>query len=80
MSFSRSHFVPAADLLLLLIASYQGDFPPPAAFLGGITVTGSLLAFAKLQGLIGGRPWSLPGRALINGGLMAANAASNSWP
>ena len=33
MSFSRSHFVPAADLLLLLIASYQGDFPPPAAFL-----------------------------------------------
>ena len=30
MSFSRSHFVPAADLLLLLIASYQGDFPPPA--------------------------------------------------
>ncbi|KAL1530826.1 hypothetical protein AB1Y20_001722 [Prymnesium parvum] len=47
-----------------------------ATFLGGVTVTGSLVAFAKLQGLVSGRPSSLPGRDFINGGLMLLNGAA----
>ncbi len=46
-----------------------------ATFLGGLTVTGSIIAFAKLQGLLSGKPWALPGRDWINGGLTLANIA-----
>ena len=35
-------------------------------FVGAVTFTGSVIAFGKLQGLIGSRPLLLPGRHLIN--------------
>jgi NAD(P) transhydrogenase subunit beta len=35
-------------------------------FVGAITFTGSVIAFGKLQGLIGSRPLLLPGRHVIN--------------
>jgi NAD(P) transhydrogenase subunit beta len=35
-------------------------------FVGALTFTGSLVAFAKLQGTIGSRPLLLPGRHLLN--------------
>jgi len=50
-----------------------------ATFLGGLTVTGSLVAFGKLQGLISGRPSALPAKDFINGGLLALNAAAVAY-
>lgn len=41
--------------------------------IGGITFTGSLVAFFKLSGKMSSRPLALPGRHLINGTLLATN-------
>jgi NAD(P) transhydrogenase subunit beta len=41
-------------------------------FVGALTFTGSVVAFGKLQGIIGSRPLLLPGRHLLN--LVAAGA------
>ena len=35
-------------------------------FVGAITFTGSIIAFGKLQGVITGSPWALPGKHFIN--------------
>ena len=46
-----------------------------ATYLGGITTTGSLVAFAKLNGLIGSSPIALPKRNWVN----AAASAVSLW-
>ncbi|KAF7534839.1 hypothetical protein G7Z17_g13297 [Cylindrodendrum hubeiense] len=43
---------------------------------GGITFTGSIVAFLKLGGRMSSKPKLLPGRHVINSGLLASNAAT----
>ncbi len=47
------------------------------SLIGGITFTGSAIAFAKLQGLITGKPVSLPGQQIINIFLFASFIAGS---
>ncbi|KAI8615739.1 NAD(P) transhydrogenase beta subunit-domain-containing protein [Chytriomyces sp. MP71] len=44
-------------------------------FIGGITFTGSLVAYAKLAGTMSSKPLALPNKNLINIGLVTVNAA-----
>lgn len=53
---------------LVLTTAYLG------VLIGGVTFTGSIIAFLKLAGKMGSRPLILPGRHLINGSLLGANA------
>lgn len=46
------------------------------AYIGGVTFTGSLMAYAKLQGLIRSAPVHLPARHLINASLLLANVSA----
>lgn len=54
---------------LHLVTAYMG------VLIGGITFTGSIVAFLKLAGRIKSRPLHLPGRHLINGSMLGTNAA-----
>ncbi|GAB0133689.1 hypothetical protein EsDP_00002089 [Epichloe bromicola] len=55
---------------LHMVTAYLG------VLIGGITFTGSLVAFMKLGGKMSSRPTILPGRHAINGGLLATNIAT----
>lgn len=55
---------------LHLVTAYLG------VLIGGITFTGSIVAFLKLAGKMGSRPLQLPGRHLINSSLLAGNFAT----
>ncbi|KAI1391571.1 NAD(P) transhydrogenase mitochondrial precursor [Hypoxylon trugodes] len=52
---------------LHLVTAYLG------VLIGGITFTGSIVAFMKLAGKMSSRPLVLPGRHLINSSMLAAN-------
>ena len=56
--------------MLHLVTGYLG------VLIGGVTFTGSVVAFMKLAGRMSSRPLQLPGRHAINSGLLAANAAT----
>lgn len=45
-------------------------------FIGGITFTGSLTAFGKLQGLLKSNPLTLPGKNYLNAGMALANVGA----
>jgi NAD(P) transhydrogenase subunit beta len=47
--------------------------------LGFLTVTGSLIAFGKLQGSLPGRPWIYRGQNYVNLGILAAAVATGVW-
>ena len=59
-----------------------------SALIGSVSFSGSLIAFAKLQELISGRPITYPGQKVVNGALFAAliaigvvilTGAEHSW-
>ncbi|KAL2269696.1 hypothetical protein VTJ83DRAFT_1880 [Remersonia thermophila] len=56
--------------VLHLVSAYLG------VLIGGITFTGSIVAFLKLAGKMSSKPLLLPGRHAINSGLLATNAAT----
>ncbi|PGH08122.1 NAD(P)(+) transhydrogenase (AB-specific), alpha subunit [Polytolypa hystricis UAMH7299] len=47
-----------------------------AVLIGGITFTGSIVAFMKLAGRMSSRPLSLPGKHVINSTMLGANVAT----
>ncbi|KAK5121425.1 hypothetical protein LTR85_005257 [Meristemomyces frigidus] len=53
-----------------MVTAYLG------VLIGGVTFTGSVVAFMKLSGRMSSRPTILPGRHLINSGLLASNVAT----
>ncbi|CAF1265848.1 unnamed protein product [Didymodactylos carnosus] len=48
-------------------------------YIGGVTFSGSLIAYAKLQGLMSGSPILLPGRHALNSALVAANIGALAY-
>jgi NAD(P) transhydrogenase len=44
-----------------------------ASIVGSLTVSGSLVAFAKLQGIMGGKSLSFPGQKLLTAAMMASS-------
>jgi len=82
------HSFVGVAAVLTCIASYIVDQPgfaaDPAAnviksalflgtYIGGVTFTGSLIAYGKLQGIMDSAPVMLPHRHLLNMGLLASN-------
>merc|ERR1719462_772917 len=82
------HSFVGVAAVLTCIASYIVDQPgfaaDPAAnviksalflgtYIGGVTFTGSLIAYGKLQGIMDSAPVMLPHRHLLNIGLLASN-------
>lgn len=57
--------IPQAELLVHHIEIFIG------VCIGSITFTGSVIAFLKLRGSIGGKPFMLPGRHFINLAMLA---------
>ncbi|KAJ3555997.1 hypothetical protein NM688_g2272 [Phlebia brevispora] len=55
---------------LHLVTAYLG------VLIGGVTFTGSIVAFLKLAGRMSSRPLALPGRHFINSSLLATNIAT----
>ena len=55
---------------LHMVTGYLG------VLIGGVTFTGSIVAFMKLAGRMSSRPVRLPGKHLINTGLLATNVAT----
>lgn len=55
---------------LHMVTGYLG------VLIGGVTFTGSIVAFMKLSGKMSSRSKVLPGRHLINGGMLAANVGT----
>ncbi len=50
-----------------------------SVLIGALTFSGSLLAFAKLQGLLPGRPVTYPGRQAVGGVAAAATVGLTVW-
>ncbi|KAK7143408.1 hypothetical protein R3I93_014533 [Phoxinus phoxinus] len=82
------HSLVGLAAVLTCVAEYMVEYPhfatDPAAnftkivaylgtFIGGVTFSGSLVAYGKLQGFLNSAPLMLPGRHALNATLMAAS-------
>uniref|UniRef100_A0A7N8WKA0 proton-translocating NAD(P)(+) transhydrogenase n=1 Tax=Mastacembelus armatus TaxID=205130 RepID=A0A7N8WKA0_9TELE len=82
------HSLVGLAAVLTCIAEFMIEYPHldthPAAgvlktvaylgtYIGGVTFSGSLVAYGKLQGVLNSAPLLLPGRHVLNAGLMAAS-------
>jgi len=88
------HSLVGMAAVLTCISTYIDHFPgfatDPAAtmikattflgtYIGGVTFTGSLIAYGKLNGNLNSNPLMLPGRHAINAGLLAANVGAMGY-
>jgi len=88
------HSLVGMAAVLTCVATYIDHFPTfatdPAAtmiksalflgtYIGGVTFTGSLIAYGKLNGNLNSAALLLPGRHALNAGLLAANAAAMGY-
>merc|ERR1719507_2908123 len=88
------HSLVGMAAVLTCVATYIDHFPgfatDPAAtmiksttflgtFIGGVTFTGSLIAYGKLNGNLSSNPLMLPGRHALNAGLLASNIGAMSY-
>jgi len=88
------HSLVGMAAVLTCVATYIDHFPSfatdPAAtmikastflgtFIGGVTFTGSLIAYGKLNGNLNSNPLMLPGRHALNAGLLAANVGAMGY-
>lgn len=78
------HSLVGAAAVAASVGSYMGDPSPDllhtsAAFagtlIGAVTLTGSMVAFGKLQGIMASAPMNLPGKNLLNVGMGLGNVA-----
>uniref|UniRef100_A0A8L0DTY0 proton-translocating NAD(P)(+) transhydrogenase n=1 Tax=Oncorhynchus mykiss TaxID=8022 RepID=A0A8L0DTY0_ONCMY len=82
------HSLVGLAAVLTCVAEYMIEYPHldvhPAAnmvktvaylgtYIGGVTFSGSLVAYGKLQGVLNSAPLMLPGRHMMNAGLMTAS-------
>merc|ERR1711863_128425 len=63
----------APDATLLKTSCFLGTY------IGGVTFTGSLIAYGKLNGNLSSNPLMLPGRHALNAGLLAANVGAMGY-
>merc|ERR1712226_1599741 len=63
----------APDATLLKTSCFLGTF------IGGVTFTGSLIAYGKLNGNLSSNPLMLPGRHALNAGLLASNIGAMGY-
>lgn len=88
------HSLVGLAAVLTCAATYMHDFPSfatdPAAnviktalflgtYIGGVTFSGSLIAYGKLQGFLNSAPLLLPGRHALNSGLLLASLGSGAY-
>ncbi|ELU08990.1 hypothetical protein CAPTEDRAFT_163980 [Capitella teleta] len=88
------HSLVGAAAVITCVANHMAEQPhfdtDPAAsvmktalflgtYIGGVTFTGSLVAFGKLQGLLKSDPLMLPGRHMLNAALMAGNVGAMGY-
>merc|ERR1712079_267923 len=88
------HSLVGMAAVLTCVATYIDHYPgfatDPAAtmikattflgtYIGGVTFTGSLIAYGKLNGNLNSNPPMLPGRHALNGGLLAGNVGAMAY-